>query len=124
MKSLSEIEKEISLLKLNENVGLFSDGLDREEPAKGTQSRNKSRLSFLKLYRNYIETSPSEEFCHAEIERLKKLIISLSNTSVPSTFYPKNFTGDPKKYFDQKMGINDIKEKIKTMEFILGYEEV
>lgn len=121
MRSLEEINTEIATLKLSDNIGLFSDGLDRDEPKQ--KKRIGKRLDFLLKCRNYIETNPSEEFCHSEISRLTTLIEKLHEAKVPSTFFPTNFTGDAQKYREEKLGINTTKEQIKTIEFILGYAE-
>lgn len=128
MKSLTQINTLIQQKDQDYN-GLPDDTTQPlllfDAPKKQIKPRDRNKriaeLEFLLTVRNYLETNPTEAYIIGEITRIKTLIANISKMTVPSTFYPPNFSGDAAAYFNKKMGIVEMKEKIKTLEFILAH---
>lgn len=127
MKTLTQINTLIQQ-KDQDYSGLPNDTTQEltlfDAPKKQIKPRDRNKriaeLEFLLMCRNYLETNPTEQYIKDEIFRIKTLIANISKMTVPSTFYPPNFTGDAAAYFNKKMGIMEMREKIKTLEFILA----
>jgi len=81
--------------------------------------KQKKRLQFLYLVRNYIETSPSKEFVASEIKRSKALIVALQNR-IPSMPESMSLTeyNKFKKSQEKELGITKLKQQLKTLYFI------
>lgn len=94
-----------------------------DAPQKDLKKREASKriatLEFLQMCRNYLETNPTEAYLQNQVTSLRTRIANLSQITVPVTFYPDNFTGDKAAYFNKKMGIVEMREQIKSLEFIL-----
>jgi hypothetical protein len=128
MKTIQDINNEIA--SIQNGIEQLNDAapnemlLFSEMKQKSITTRNKNkiadRIEFLLAVRQILEIKPSEDYLKGEISRLKTLIANLSQITVPRDFYPKDFSGNAIFYFNKKMGITEMRQQIRNIEFILG----
>lgn len=107
MRSLEEVNAEISkLLETN-----------RADTKRTVLSRILKRIEFLKLIKNYLIESPTEEFVTKEIQRIENRINALM------TLFNAKAYKEPKKAmekFERDNGIPHLREQLRALRFILN----
>lgn len=107
MRSLLDVKTEIATLIEECTTGSVLT------PAK--LSRKKSRIEYLKVIRNYLESGPTLEYIDLEIDKIENRISLLSNS------FDRSQYKDPKdafKKYEKEMGIPDLRTKVRTLRYI------
>lgn len=128
MKSLNEIEKEIKfIIDLNEN-----ERINRVGQKKSVIDRRKKRIAFLKLCKEYLSSSPTQDFLSKEKERIENRITAIETSYNVNSLDPslkvkktrKGFTSKNEleimKDYKKVMGIPELKEQLKSITFLLN----
>lgn len=107
MRTLAEVNEELSkLLETN-----------RADTKRTVLSRILKRIEFLKLIKNYLTESPTEEFITKEIQRIEDRINALI-----ALFNPKAYK-EPKtamQKFERDNGIPKLRDQLRALRFILN----
>lgn len=92
--------------------------IDRKKSTARQLSKARKRVYFLTLCRNYLETSPTDEFLQAEEKRLQQIINNVGSrfTGEFATLASENAA---KKEFNKKYDIPKYKDQLKVIRFLL-----
>jgi hypothetical protein len=119
MKTLQEVLKRMS--ELEEPV---TDLIAVTAKKTKFEKRAAKELKLLTSVRNFLETSPSEEFVKSEIKRLNQIIIGKNNTYEywKINVAPKNLDKESQytSLFKREMGLGKISRQLKMLKFILS----
>ena len=125
MKTVDQIKKEIT--EVIKEMKSVSENFDFNEKQRGRETKKLSRkLEILKECKMYLETNPRQEFVNEEKERLTRIIALYESSErfdswkrsilVTLKTTPKNIRA----YYLKEMGVPDLKQSLKTIEYILS----
>lgn len=112
----------ITLQKVNTEIAEIYN-TDRDSLKPGQKSRLKSRLSLLKVVRNYLETAPTEEFCMVEKRRIQRLVTTKSDSFGQWKEGNKDKGQTDKelwKAFEKEYDFKKLRQQIKALGFIIN----